>query len=372
MKIVADDKIPFLKGVLEPFAKITYLPGDQINKPALQNAEALLIRSITICDEELLSGTRVKLIASATIGSDHIDKRYCQENGIAWTTANGCNADAVAQYFTSALLHMAQNRNIRLAGKTLGIIGVGNIGKRVKKIAELLGMNILLNDPPREDAEGKGDFVSLIQIQKEADFISFHVPLTFGGDHKTFHLADDIFWKGFKKPIHLFNTSRGAVVDTEGLMEAQTEGIIKSVVLDVWENEPEIDLDLLEASLIGTPHIAGYSLEGKANSAALTVQSVSSHFGLGINSWTPAIPEEKIELEFDGAGLDDQAIFYRIFKQVYPILDDDRMLRKDINNFERIRRDYNFRRDNGAFALRLANVSSTIEDRLKQIGFNIL
>jgi len=237
MKIVADDKIPFLEGVFEPFAEVVYLPGDKIKKAQLNYANALLTRSITQCNGELLEGTSLKLVASATIGDDHIDKEFCKRNNIKWTTAQGCNANAVVQYFTSALLSVSEKAGIVLKDKTIGIIGVGNIGSKVEMVCRAFGMKVLLNDLPRERAEGKINFTDLEIIQKEADIITFHVPLTYGGTDQTFHLLDHDFINKLSKPIILINTSRGPVTDSEALKYGKDQGKIAHLILDVWEAE---------------------------------------------------------------------------------------------------------------------------------------
>jgi len=191
IKIVADDKIPFLKGVLEPFAEVEYFPGNKISKENILNADALIVRTRTKCNSELLEGAKVKLITTATIGFDHIDTEYCRQKNITWLNAPGCNATSVMQYITSVLLKIAHNQIFDLSEKTIGIVGVGNVGFKIQKVCEVLGMNILLNDPPRERIEGSENFCSLDKIITESDIITFHVPLNRDGLDNTFHLVDD-------------------------------------------------------------------------------------------------------------------------------------------------------------------------------------
>lgn len=369
MKIVTDDKIPFLKGVLEKYAEVLYLPGDLISNSHLKNADALITRSITQCNEELLSGTSVKFIATATIGEDHIDKDYCKKNNITWTSAKGCNAAAVEQYFTAALLALTEKYNIELTGKTIGIIGVGNVGKKIQKVSKLLGLNVLLNDPPRERAEGSSMFSTLNEIQEKADIISLHIPLYYGGADKTFHLADQTFFNGFKKPTVFINTSRGAVVDSSALKTAIENGAVKNTILDVWEGEPEIDIELLKSVNIATPHIAGYSLEGKANGTSMVVTTVSDFFKLELNNWKPEIPPKATMLVIDSAACSDQVILQKVFEQVYPIYNDDADLREKPDHFEQLRRNYNYRRENDTFRLQLTEASEKTKNILKELGF---
>ncbi|HSV76321.1 MAG TPA: 4-phosphoerythronate dehydrogenase, partial [Bacteroidales bacterium] len=292
LKIVADHKIPFLAGVLEPYAKVVYLPGAQITRSDLMDADALVVRTRTRCHAELLEGTEVKIIASATIGHDHIDKEFCERKGIAWHSAPGCNSASVAQYIASALAMIAKKTGMKPENLTMGIIGAGNVGKKVIALCKTLGIRALVNDPPRQRAEGTGDFCSLPELIENSDIVTLHVPLTMSGPDKTFHLANEGFFGNMKPNGWLINTSRGEVVDSEALKTALRKQRIKGVILDVWENEPLIDLDLLEKVFLGTPHIAGYSADGKANGTAMTVQALSRFFGLGLDNWRPVnLPE---------------------------------------------------------------------------------
>ncbi len=372
MKIVADDRIPFLKGVFEPFARVVYLPGKQICKGELLDADVLITRSVTKCDAALLDGTSVKLIATATIGDDHIDKIFCKKNGITVATATGCNASAVEQYITSALLILAEKKQFSIKGLKLGVVGVGNVGSRVKNVAELLGMKTLLNDPPRVEIEGKSGFVDLDELLEESDLITLHVPLTFDGNYPTYHLADDIFFSKIKKPVVFINSSRGKVVETTALKNAIKNGKIRASVIDVWENEPDIDLELLDVIDIATSHIAGYSLEGKARATQMTVETVSKCFGFRIGNWLPHMDEEQEFIEIDCTGLDEQNILFNTVIRSYDILKDDEMLRKIPENFELLRSDYNFRREYSFYKAKLENCKKGIKGKLKEIGFKVV
>lgn len=371
MKIVADDKIPFLKGVFEPYGEIKYLPGNAITNADLIDSNVLLTRSITACNASLLKKTGIKLIATATIGADHIDTVFCSENNIQWETAKGCNADAVVQYVIAAILEIGAKSGMDLTQKTLGIIGLGEIGSAVAEIAQKMGMKVLLNDPPRHRIEGRSEFVPLERLQEEADIVSIHVPLTFGGEDKTFHLLGDAFFEGLQKPITLINTSRGAVLESEVLKSAVRNKHISHLVLDVWENEPNIDMELLELTEIATPHVAGYSMEGKANATAMVVHAVSEYFGLGIDDWYPQLPGHTKLLKFDCQALSPQEIFRMAFNAVYPIHQDVLKLKTSPELFEDIRGDYVFRHENGAYSIVLSNASQEIADTLKKIGFKL-
>jgi erythronate-4-phosphate dehydrogenase len=369
MKIVADDKIPFLRGVLEKYADVVYLPGDAILKSDIKEAKALLTRSITNCNEELLAGTSVQFIASATIGDDHIDKDYCDKNDIKWMSAKGCNAAAVEQYFTAGLIALAEKFKIELKGKTIGIIGVGNVGKRVRKVSQFIGLGILLNDPPRARKEGHSEFKTLKEIQEKADIISLHVPLAYGGKDKTFHLVDQTFIDGLKKPVIFINTSRGAVVDSYALKNAIIDGKVTHSIIDVWEEEPSIDVDLLNLVNIATPHIAGYTLEGKAKGTALIVNAVSAFFNLGLKDWKPDIPDSTTILITDCSDISRKGLLYRIYRDVYPILDDDQQFRAYPDKFEDFRRNYRYRRENNTFYLPSDCISEQLSEQLNGLGF---
>jgi erythronate-4-phosphate dehydrogenase len=372
MKIVADDKIAFLKGVFESFAEVVYLPGNRIRQRDLRDADVLLTRSITPCNAALLDKTSVKLIATATIGDDHIDKDYCLEQGITWATAKGCNANAVVQYFISGLMAITESLSIKISDKTIGIIGVGNIGYKVERICRALGMKVLINDPPRERVEGKGVFASLDDIRKEADIITLHVPLNFGGIDKTFHLIDFPFFGNLQKPVVLINTSRGSVVETEAFKTGILNGKISGSVVDVWENEPAIDHELLELVSVGTPHIAGYSLDGKVKATEMIVGSVGDFFGLPLKGWKVPAEIRNENIRLDCSDMTDEQVIRFVMKHVYNILDDNGHFRAEPDAFETIRGSYSFRKENKRFDLILSNSSERLKNILTEMGFNII
>lgn len=337
MKIVIDNKIPFIEGVFEPFAEVVYVLGNKIDSVVVKDADALIVRTRTQCDTHLLAGSTMKFIATATIGYDHIDADYCAKNDIQWQSAPGCNADAVVQYVFSALGHLAQRGGFDVRDKVLGVVGVGNVGRRVAAFAEKLGMKVLRNDPPREEREGSTAFVSLDEVKTQADIITFHTPLTYDGPHPTYHLCgNDFFVEGMRRPI-IINASRGEVCSNETLKIAYRTKDISSLVIDCWENEPAIDLALLEMAEITTFHIAGYSLEGKANATTAAVQSVSRFFNLGLDDWKVALPENNSTCN----------VIEDMIEQVmcsYPIYEDVKMLKQSSDKFEDLRGTYTFRR----------------------------
>jgi erythronate-4-phosphate dehydrogenase len=371
MKIIADDKIPFLRGVLEPFAEVLYIPGNRISNTVLKEADALLTRSITACDEALLKNTAVKLIATATIGDDHIDKTYCRENNIKVATAKGCNAGAVNQYVQAVLVGLAYQKKIDLSRQTMAIIGAGNIGKQVLETAELFGMNALLNDPPREREEGPGQFVSLEEIKDKADVISLHVPLNQDGKDRTHHLLDQAFFSQLKKPVILINTSRGPVIESRALKLAIDSGRVNGLALDVWENEPLPDPELVHLADLATPHIAGYSVEGKVMGTAMTVQAVSRFFQLGINDWMPGYEKITGRLSLDCSGLNTKEVLHRVFDSVCPLQHDSHRLKQNVDAFEEQRRNYTFRAENSNYTIAVDNCGKSVTRLLSGLGFRV-
>lgn len=277
MKIIADSAIPFLEGVLEPFAEVRYLPGKSITAADVRDADALIIRTRTRCDATLLEGSRVRLIATATIGFDHIDLAWCAARGIHVATAAGCNARGVLQWIGAVLVHLSRTQGWKPADRTLGVVGVGHVGSLVRQYAEVWGFRVLACDPPREERE-HGGFLPLGKVAREADLLTFHTPL----DASTRHMADAALFREMKPGATVINSSRGEVMDGEALAASGLQW-----VLDVWEHEPQIDARLLDRALLATPHIAGYSQQGKANATAMTVATLSRFFGLPLGGWYP-------------------------------------------------------------------------------------
>ncbi|MBN1951502.1 MAG: 4-phosphoerythronate dehydrogenase PdxB [Bacteroidales bacterium] len=374
LKVIADDKIPFLQGELEPFLDIEYIPGSDISREMLKDTDALIIRTRTRCDEELLSGTAVKFIATATIGFDHIDVEYCRKAGITWKNAPGCNSGSVMQFFSSALLTYARENGIDLKSRVLGIVGVGNVGSKILKVGESLGMQIILNDPPRARAEGPCGYLSLDGILREADIITFHVPLSMQGEDRTFHLADSSFFEKMNRKTLFINSSRGEVVDTKALYSALKNGKASSAILDVWENEPRPDPGLLEACYFATPHIAGYSVDGKANGTKMSVQALSRFFDLGIDEWEPEdLPEpENPLLHVDPIGKSFQEVLTELVLQTYRIAGESQWLKEDPEKFEAYRGSYPIRREFHAYSVEAKNMDETDKRKLRKLGFKIL
>jgi len=374
MKIVADDKIPFLRGALEPFAEVVYLPGNQIQSSSLKDVDALLVRTRTKCTESLLKGTKVRFIGTATIGFDHIDTRYCKKHNIVWTNAPGCNSSSVQQYIAAALIKVASEFRLNLRDKTIGIVGVGNVGSKVEKLAGILGMKILLCDPPRAEKEGSWNFVTMGNILNESDIITLHVPLNIVGKNSTYHLFNDRSFKKMKKGAWFINSSRGEVTDTASLKRTLISGKLGGSVIDVWENEPDIDHELMAASFIATPHIAGYSTDGKANGTAMVVNSLSGFFGLPLDDWYPEdLPQPPAHgISIDAIGKTDEEILREAVFHTYNITEDDMKFRFSPSDFEKQRGDYPLRREFPSFSINLTGGTDSIRNILKELGFKVM
>ena len=345
MKIIIDNKIPYIKEAVQRIAdEVVYAPGKDFTPELVRDADALIVRTRTHCNRDLLEGSRVKFIATATIGFDHIDTEYCKQAGIEWTNAPGCNSASVAQYIQSSLLVWKSVRNKRLNELTIGIIGVGNVGSKVAKVAQDFGMRVLLNDLPREEKEGAKQFSSLEKIAEECDIITFHVPLYKEGKYKTFHLADDVFFQSLKRKPVIINTSRGEVIQTDALLKALNSRRVSDVIIDVWEHEPEINRDLLEKAFIGTPHIAGYSADGKANATRMSLDAICKFFQIKgdyeINAPAPASP-------IIHAKNHEEAVL-----QMYNPTEDSNRLKNQPELFETLRGDYPLRREEKAYIIK--------------------
>ena len=373
MKIIIDDKIPYIRGAFENVAEVVYLPGSKTTPKVVKDADAIITRTRTICNEALLKGSSVKFIATATIGYDHIDTEYCKQAGIEWTNAPGCNSKSVEQYIASALFVLSEKKGFHLKNKTIGVVGVGQVGSKVARICELFGMKVLLNDPPRERAEGSGKSVSLQRIMSEADIISLHVPLNMTGEDATFHLANSMFFSSLERCPIVINSCRGEVMDSLAAETAIECGMVSGMVVDCWEDEPDIDLHLLKLVDLATPHIAGYSKDGKANGTTMSVHAVSRFFNLGLDNWQPSginLPENPI-IKINGEGLSKEEIIAKAILHTYDIRNDDADFKKDPSKFEQLRGDYPTRREFPAFTFVPENIGAETLEVLNKLGFNV-
>ena len=380
MKIVADENIPFVAECFSSIGQIVTVSGREITPGVIADAYALLVRSITRVDSSLLAGSKVRFVGTATIGFDHIDTEYLSRRNIGFASAPGSNANSAAEYVVAALLSVAEKHKIQLMGKSIGIIGVGNVGSRVAKKAAALGMKVYLNDPPLQRQTGDPKYVPIEELF-DCDFITLHTPLTFRGIDKTFHLADERFFKSLKAGCILINTSRGTVVDSEALKGAIEAARLKAVALDVWQNEPNIDTELLQMVDIGTPHIAGYSLDGKVAGMIMIYKAVCQHFGLDAKfDVEDFLPEASVpELTINPGDGDEQEVIHRTVEKIYNICEDDRKLREILwqraekkgNFFDNLRKNYPVRREFQNTRIILESPCQSIAKKLAGIGFKV-
>ena len=353
MKIVADSKIPFLKGLLEPVTQeVLYVPGSDITNEVLRDAQVLLTRTRTRCDRRLLQGTAVKFIGTATIGTDHIDLDYCSHNGITVVNAPGCNAPAVAQWVHSTILQWLAAQPAPLDHPlTLGIVGVGHVGSIVARWAHQLGYHVLLNDPPlaaqassnntdtspsskKEAISGSMEtpftpYSPLSTLQCKCDIITLHTPLTREGKYPTWHLCDEAFLNGLQRCRLIINAARGAVCDNDALLRWQGD-----LALDCWEGEPNINRELLDKAFVATPHIAGYSLQGKQRGTSMIIEALNRHFGWNITPVQASTPLKGAE------NVTSQAII-----ESYNPLIDTAHLKSAPTTFESLRNNYPLRNE---------------------------
>lgn len=288
VNLIIESKVPFVRGLLDPYATVRYLDPEAITPKAVADADGLIIRTRTRCDEALLGRSEVKFIATATIGTDHIDADWCASRGITTVNAPGCNAPAVAQYVFGTIMQLT---NRPLPGQTIGIVGVGHVGSIVERWARGLDMRVLRCDPPRQRAEGGDDWASLERIAAEADIITFHTPLTRQGDDATYHMVDAAFLSSLRRAPIIINSARGEIVDTPALIAARDAGLTGPLAIDCWENEPDIDRGLLERCAVATPHIAGYSRQGKVRASQMALDAITTFFMLPRVTVDQPLPE---------------------------------------------------------------------------------
>lgn len=378
MLIVADENIPLVREAFSRLGEVRLVAGRSLRREDVRDAGILLVRSVTHVNEALLAGSRVRFVGTATIGLDHVDREYLERAGIAFASAQGSNADSVVQYVLAALAEVARRTGIALEGRTLGIVGVGNIGSRLARVAPALGLRVMTNDPPRQRAGDAGDWHTLEELLDAADFVSLHVPLNRGGIDNTRHLIGAEQLRRMRRDAILINTSRGAIVDNRALLEALGGGLIAGAVLDVFEGEPNPDWELIRAALLATAHIAGYSMEGKTNGTRMMHEAVCRFLGEA-STWQPSLGEPESPLiDLQGDTASPEGALARAILHTYSIAADDRTLREALDLpvseragwFDHLRRNYPLRREFPAYAVRLAE-GDPLAGRLRQFGFHI-
>ncbi|MCR4995379.1 MAG: 4-phosphoerythronate dehydrogenase [Bacteroidales bacterium] len=343
MKIVVDDKIPFIQDALHELAdEVVVKGGREINAEDVKDATILVVRTRTRCNRALLEGSAVQLIVTATIGYDHLDTTYLRQAGIEWHNCPGCNATSVAQYVNNCLIRLKRAGKLTYENVTMGIIGVGHVGSAVAVAMKRMGIGrLLLNDPPREAAGEQppvgNAWTDLTTLLAEADVISLHTPLTTDGPYPTHHLIHAESFGMMKKHPVLINAGRGGIIDEEALMQAMETGLIGEVILDTWEHEPQISLPLLYKVYIGTPHIAGYSADGKANATRMTLAAICRFLNrpMTFDIQPPALPRDFIP----ATAPEELAL------QLYDPMNDSQHLKAAPNSFEQLRGNYPLRRE---------------------------
>jgi len=381
VKIVADENNPFVGDAFSALGEVVVLPGKNITRKVLKGAEVLACRSTIQVNADLLEGTAVKYIGTGTIGTDHFDTDYLDSKGILYCNAPGCNADSVADYMTAALLHVAARQKVALVGKTLGVIGCGNVGSRVVKRARALGMRVLENDPPLARKTGDPRYRPLDELF-EADYLTLHTPLTKEGADATWHLAGAKLFDKMQPHAVLINASRGAVVDGAALKDILKNHSIAGAVLDVWEGEPAPDPELASLTYLATPHIAGHSFDGKANGTNQIYRQICEWTGVE-PTWdpSPCLPEPDVpEIEIDARSRADEDVLREAVFRVYPILEDDGRFRQAMANpdpdaraetFRALRKNYPRRREFKWTTVRLRNGSDALAEALRGLTFGV-
>ncbi len=379
MKIVGDENIVFLKETFSRLGEVTALPSHQITNKNIKDAEVLLVRSPTRVDQELLKESSVKFVGTATIGTDHIDTEYLKKRGIAIASAPGANSNAVAEYIVACLLVLAKRKKFTLQGSTIAVIGVGNVGSKVVKKCRALGMIPLLNDPPLRRKTKAKKYLPL-EALFESDIITLHTPLTYKGRDATYHMVDKKFLNKMKQGAILINTSRGSVVDESVLLEAVKQGKSKALVLDVWANEPNINIELFKKVELGTPHIAGYSIEGKIQATAMLYKALCKFLNKE-DKWSPTsknfLPLSKKKLIEVDCSCKRKEIMGKVVNEIYDVEDDDYNLRKIIElpfsergkYFDELRKSYKLRKEFHDATLILKNCSPELMQKFKGLGF---
>ena len=328
MKVVIDDKIPYIRGEIEPLVDdVSYMSGSRISNADVADADIIIIRTRTQCDQELLEGSRVKLVVTATIGYDHIDTSYLESKGIAWTNCPGCNASSVMQYVHNSLYAIGKLKR----GLVAGVVGVGHVGTLVADDLESEGLVVMRCDPP------KGEPYTLDDIARNADIITFHTPLTNEGECPTHHLADRDFFDRIQHRAVIINSSRGGVVDEAAMLQAFEKGQVAAMIIDTWENEPNINKDLLDKAVIATPHIAGYSADGKANATRMSIAAVCRFLG---KKTSRAVVPPALPAGFRYGKSTDGCL------RLYDPRVDSSTLKSCPENFEKQRGNYPLRREN--------------------------
>jgi erythronate-4-phosphate dehydrogenase len=379
MKIVCAETVLLGYEALSNGGKTVVIPDREIIRDDLLDADALIVRSKTKINRDLLDGTPVQFVGTATAGTDHIDTAWLQSKGIYWCAAPGCNANSVSEYLIAALLVLGRRHGCDLEGKTIGVVGCGNVGSRVVRKCEALGMNVLRNDPPLSALSTDPDFYPLEAILAESDIVTLHVPLVKEGPWPTARMADYRFFEQLKPGALFINAARGSVCDYDALLDAKQGGAVSRMVIDVWAPEPAFRTDVLEAADLASPHIAGHSYEGKLNGTIACYNELCNFFEIP-KTWDMAssLPQPEVPaLAIDCAERDDEEVLHEIVRQVYDITTDDTLIRKAAvsdeidraRNFDTLRKNYRTRREFKNTELQLQNAGDALRRKARAMGF---
>ncbi|HEY5621730.1 MAG TPA: 4-phosphoerythronate dehydrogenase [Pontiella sp.] len=381
MKIVCAETVLLGQDAFSAVGNTTVVPDRAICRDHLMDADALVVRSKTKVTMELLRGTPVKFVGTATAGTDHMDTAWMEQNGIYWCAAPGCNANSVSEYLVAALLVLGRRHGFNLEGKTIGIIGCGNVGSRAVRKCHALGMNVLRNDPPLAAVSTDPDFVSLEQVLAESDIVSLHVPLVKHKPWPTDRMADYLFFEQLRPGAVFINAARGSVCDYDALLDARAGGAVSHMVIDVWSPEPVFRTDVLEMTDLASPHIAGHSYEGKINGTIACYKELCNFFELA-GTWDIAasLPEPEIpSITMDCRGRDDEEVLDDIIRRIYDITIDDALIRdaavhsecERARNFDSLRRNYRMRREFCNTELHLKDCCDTLKYKVRSLGFKL-
>ncbi len=376
IKVLADENIPYVKEAFSQFGEVRTISGRKITPDTLEDAQVLLVRSITKVNEDLLKKSKVRFVATATIGFDHIDTAYLERKGIGFSSAPGSNATSVAEYIVSALLNLAKKYRFNLAEKTIGIIGVGNVGGRIEARLSAINMKVILNDPPLFDITHDEKYRPLEEVLK-CDIITCHTPLTKDGPYPTYHLVNDDFFSKTNKGLIFLNTSRGAVADTSAVLKHIKSGHISASVFDVFESEPDINTELLERIDIGTPHIAGYSFDGKVRGTEMIYRAAAAFFKLE-SQWRIELPVPQVPIiSIDPSQKTGDDALRAAVLPVYDVMEDDKRLRgifalqpsEQGAYFDKLRKEYPVRREFANTRINLSKKAPELARKLTTLEF---
>ncbi len=373
MRILADENIPMLE-VFARHGQLRRVAGRSLDRAVLADAEVLLVRSVTQVDQALLAGSQVKFVGTCTIGTDHLDLQYLTQQGIGWASAPGCNARGVVDYVLGALLTLAERDGVELSKRCYGVVGAGQVGQRLVQVLRGLGWQVLVCDPPRQQAEG-GDYVDLATVLERCDVVSLHTPLTQQGEHPTFHLLGAEQLQSLQQGSWLINASRGAVVDNQALKQLLTQRHDLRVALDVWEGEPQVDAELAQRCDIASAHIAGYSLDGKIRGTSQIYQAFCQHFALADSAAIEFPAQTLLAMELAAHTPVEEALRV-ICRAVYDPRSDDAAFRLSLQGdaltrraaFDQVRKNYPVRREIPDLQVRVNQPAVELQQMLQALG----